>query len=77
MTHMKVAVGERRAIVQVEEGLALVLFQKLVIKILLFPTLEHLRLPLGQARPHGKVGFRQINGLVVIHLSSSYMINIC
>ena len=60
---------------QVEQGLALVLLQQFVVHILLFPALQHLRLPLGQARPHGKVGLRQIDGLVVIHISRSYKIS--
>ena len=75
MAHVQRAVGERRAVVEVEQGLSLVLLQQLVVDVLLLPALQHLRLPLGQARPHGKVGLRQIDGLVVIHISRSYKIS--
>ena len=75
--HVDAAVGKGRAVVEIEEGLALVLLQQLVVHVLLLPALEHLRLPLGQARPHGKVGLGQVDGLVVIHVScSSIMIHI-
>ena len=68
MAHVQRAVGERRAVVKVEEGLALVLFEQLVVHVLLLPPGQHLRLPLGQARPHGEVGLGQIDGLVVVHV---------
>ena len=67
MAHVQRAVGERRAVVEVEEGLALILLEQLVVHVLLLPPGQHLRLPLGQARPHGEVGLRQIDGLVVVH----------
>ena len=66
VTHVDVAVGERRAVVQGEAGLALVLLEHFVIDILLFPLFQHLGLALGQARAHGKVGFRQIKSGVEI-----------
>ena len=66
--HVDAAVGKGRAVVEIEEGLALVLLQQLVVHVLLLPALEHLRLPLGQARPHGEVGLGQIDGLVVVHI---------
>jgi hypothetical protein len=68
VAHVEGAVGERRAVVKVEQRLALVLLQHLVVNVCLLPALEHLRLPLGQARPHGEVGLWQIDGLVVIHI---------
>ena len=67
MAHVQRAVGERRAVVEVEEGLALILLEQLVVHVLLLPPGQHFRLPLGQARPHGEVGLRQIDGLVVVH----------
>ena len=74
VTHVQRAVGERRAVVQREQGLALVLLQQLVVEVDLLPVLEHLRLPLGQARPHGEVGLGQIDGLVVIHDASPFIL---
>ncbi|MPM45539.1 hypothetical protein SDC9_92227 [bioreactor metagenome] len=47
VAHMQVAVGKRRAVVEVKQGLSLVLFQKLVVEVHILPALEHLRLPLG------------------------------
>ena len=68
VAHVQGAVGEGRAVVQGEEGLALVLLQQFLVDVLLLPASEHLRLPLGQTCPHGEVGLRQIDGLVVIHI---------
>ena len=65
--HVDAAVGEGRAVVEVEERLALVLFEKLMVDVLGLPAPQHLRLPLGQARPHGKFGLGEIDGLVVVH----------
>ena len=67
MAHVQCAVGERRAVVEVEEGLALIFLEQLVVHVLLLPPGQHLRLPLGQTRPHGEVGLGQIDGLVVVH----------
>ncbi len=66
-SHMNGPVGERGAVVEVEKGLALVLLEKLVVDVFRLPALQHLRLPLGQARPHGEVGLREIDGFVVVH----------
>ena len=73
MAHVQAAVGERRAVMQGEAGLALVLLQQLVVEVHVLPALEHFRLPLGQARPHGEVGLGQIDGLVVIHDASPFI----
>ena len=77
VAHVQVAVGEGRAVVERETGLALVLFQQLIVQVHVVPALEHLRLPLGQTGPHGKFSLGEIDGLVVIHVScSSIMIHI-
>ena len=60
VTHVDVAVGEGRAVVEGEAGMAFVLLQQLVIKIRFLPLFQHVRLPLGQAGTHGEIGFRQI-----------------
>ena len=73
VAHVEAAVGERRAVVKGEAGLALILLQQLVVEVHVLPALEHLRLPLGQTRPHGEVGLGQIDGLVVIHDASPFI----
>ena len=74
VAHVEAAVGERRAVVKGEAGLTLVLLQQLVVEVHVLPALEHLRLPLGQTRPHGEVGLGQIDGLVVIHDASPFIL---
>ena len=71
VAHMQVAVGERRAVVEGEERLALVLLQHLVVQVHIVPALEHVGLPLGQTGPHGEVGLGEIDGLIVVHVSCS------
>ena len=68
VAHMDVAVGERRAVVQAEARLAVVLFEHFVVQVHVVPALEHLGLPLGKAGAHGKVCFRQIDRGVEIVL---------
>ena len=70
VAHVQRAVGERRAVVEVEQGLALVLLQQLVVEVELLPVLEHVRLALGQARPHGKAALGHIQCLLVLHVAS-------
>jgi len=53
VTHVQSAVGERRAIVQGEAGLALVLFEHEVVEVHFLPVLEHLR-RLGRPARIGK-----------------------
>ena len=72
VAHVQGAVGEGRAVVEGEQGLALVLLQQLVVKVQLLPIAQHLRLPLGQARPHGKAGLRHIQRLFVLHVLPPY-----
>jgi hypothetical protein len=54
------AVGERRAVVEVEQRLAGVLFQKLVVDVLFLPVLEHLGLALGSPARMGKSVFGRL-----------------
>ena len=61
------AVGIGGAVVEDEEGLAVVAAHHLVVEVLVVHGLEHLGLPLGQTRPHGEVGLGQMDGLVVVH----------
>ena len=60
-------------LVEGKAGLALVLFQQLIVEVHILPALEHFRLPLGQARPHGEVSLGQIDGLIVIHDASPFI----
>ena len=66
MTHVQSTVGERRAVVKVEQGLALVLFKHLVVDVHLLPVLEHLRLALGQTRTHRELGLGEIECCVIL-----------
>ena len=62
-----IAVGIGRAVVEDELGLAGVFVHQLVVGDPGPLGVEQLGLPLGQARPHGKVGLGQVYGLVVVH----------
>ena len=66
VTHVQSTVGERRAVVKVEQGLALVLFKHLVVDVHLLPVFEHLRLALGQARTHRELGLGEIECCVIL-----------
>ncbi len=66
VSHMQVAVGKRRAVVQGEQGFALVLLEQLVIYIVLFPARLHLRLALRQAGTHGKISFGKVYCCIVV-----------
>ena len=68
VAHVDVTVGERRAVVQAEARLAVVLFEHFVVQVHVVPVLEHLGLPLGKAGTHGEVCFRQIDRGVEIVL---------
>ena len=65
VTHMDVAVGERRAVMQVEQRLAFVFLEHFVVNIELLPVLEHIRLTLGKAGSHGEIGLGKIQGQIV------------
>ena len=66
VTHVDIAVGERRAVVQVEAGLALALLERDIVNVLLIPALEHVGLALRETCAHGEVGLRQVDGLVEV-----------
>ena len=70
VTHVQSAVGERRAVVQGEAGLALVLFEHEVVEVHFLPVLEHLRLALGKTRAHREAGLGHIQRAFVIHVAS-------
>ena len=60
VAHVQIAVGEGRAVMEVEKRLALVLFQHHVVDVQLLPVIQHIRLALCQRSPHGKIGFREV-----------------
>ena len=70
VAHVQSAVGERRAVVQSEAGLALVLLEHHVVEVHFLPMFEHLRLALRQARAHREAGLRHIQRRFVIHIVS-------
>ena len=65
-THVNGAVGERRAVVQVENWAAFCALEHLVVEVNVVPLLEHIRLALGKARAHGELGLGQVYGGVII-----------
>ena len=65
-----IAVGVGRAVVEDKPGLTGVPADHGVIEVFPVHFPQHVGLPLGQARPHGEVSLGQMDGLVVIHLSS-------
>ena len=64
--HVDVAVGEGRAVVQDELRLALVFLEDGVVEVVVVPALEHVRLALRQGGAHREIGFRKIDGFVVV-----------
>ena len=66
MPHVDGAVGEGRAVVQGIAGVAFIFFQQFMIDIKLVPPFEHVRLPLRETGTHGEIGFRKVEGCVVI-----------
>ena len=69
-----VAVGVRGAVVEHEFGLARVFLHQLAVSYPGPAGVEQLRLALGQARPHGEICFGQVDGLVVVHGSFSFIV---
>ena len=67
VAHVDIAVGERRAVVQDERGLALVLFEHQAVDVDLVPVLQHARLALRQARAHREVRLRGDDGVLIVH----------
>ena len=60
VAHVKRAVGERRAVMQREQGLAAVLLEKLVVKVEFFPVLEHIGFAHRKAASHREAGLRHV-----------------
>ena len=60
------AVGVRRAVMQHELLVTLVLLQNLLVDLVVLPVLESLGLGLGKTGTHGKTGFGQIHRLLVL-----------
>ena len=60
------AVRVRRAVVQHELLMTLVLLQNLLVDLVVLPVLESLGLGLGKTGTHGKSGFGQIHRLLVL-----------
>ena len=71
-THVDIAVGIRRAVVQDELRFALVVLHELVVQVVVVPILEHDRFLLGQAGAHLKQGLGQIQSTVVLRLILSH-----
>ena len=67
VAHVDIAVGERRAVVQDERRLALVLFEHQAVDVDLVPVLQHARLALRQARAHREVRLRGDDGVLIVH----------
>ena len=70
---MDIAVGIGGAVMEDEGGLTLIAGHHLLIEILFVHGLQHIRLPLGQCGPHGKVGLGKVDGVVVIHGNFSFI----
>ena len=64
--HVDIAVCIRRAVVQNELGLALIVLHELVVQVVVVPILEHDRFLLGQAGTHLEQGLGQIQRTVVL-----------
>ena len=64
--HVDVAVCIRRAVMQDELRLALVVLHELIVQVVVVPILEHDRLLFGQTGTHLKQGLGQIQGTVVL-----------
>ena len=71
-THVDITVCVRRAVVQDELRLALVVLHELVVQVVVVPILEHDRFLLGQAGAHLKQGLGQIQSTVVLRLILSH-----
>ena len=65
-TEMNITVGIRRAVMQNEHGLTLVLLHQLLVDSILLPLLQHRGLALRESCLHRKFCFREIQRLFVI-----------
>ena len=73
-THVDIAVGIRRAVVQDVLRLALVVLNHLLIDMVLLPVLEHFGFLLRQTGPHFKRGLHLMDGVVVV-LRQSFLLS--
>ena len=64
--HVDAAVRIRGPVVQHIPGLALVVLDQFLVKMVLRPRFQHFGLFFGQARPHVKICFGQVDGAVII-----------
>ncbi len=67
VTHVDIAVGERRAVMQDELGLSGILFAQLGIDVDLVPGFQHARLTHRQSAAHGEIGLWGDDGGFVVH----------
>ncbi len=67
---MNIAICVRRAIVEHElrPPCSAALFLQASIVLLVFPNLEHLRLPLGQIPSHREIGLRQLQRRLILRV---------
>ena len=73
-THVDIAVGIRRAVVQDVLRLALVVLNHPLIDMVLLPVLEHFGFLLRQTGPHFKRGLHLMDGVVVV-LRQSFLLS--
>ena len=73
-THVDIAVGIRRAVVQDVLGLALVVLDHLLVDMVLFPVLQHFGFFFRQTGPHFKGGLHLMDGVVVV-LRQSFLLS--
>ena len=71
VAHVDIAVGEGRAVVQAEAGLALVLLQHFAVQVHFLPLGQHGRLPVRQVAPHGEPGFLHVQCFLILHIVTS------
>ena len=75
MAQVDGAVGVRRAVVQDELLVALVLLEELLVELVLIPLCKALGLVLGQRRPHGEPRLGEVHRLLVLvcHLDTLHL----
>ena len=66
VAHVDGAVGVRGAVVQDELVVALILLARQLVDVVLAPGLEALRLPRGEASPHGEARLGEVHRLLVL-----------
>ena len=71
VSHVNIAVGEGRAVMQHERWQTGVLFQQRFVELCFVPAGKHVRLPAGKASFHGKVRFWSNDCFFVVHMICS------